>query len=46
MRNVMTSLAELAGASSVTFGAFTWNASAGYVTAGVFLLAFSRSAIR
>ena len=46
MRNVMTSLAEVAGASSVTWGAFIWSPAAGLVSAGLFLLAFSRGASR
>lgn len=46
MRNVLTSLAELAGAGSVSAGAFIANTAAGYIVSGLFLLAFARQASR
>lgn len=46
MRSVVTSVAEIVGALSVSTGAFLWDASAGLVVIGVFLLAFARQAVR
>lgn len=46
MKNVVTSVAEVAGATCVSIGAFMVAPAAGFGVVGVFLLAFSRAVVR
>ena len=46
MRNFVSSVVEVVGASSVSLGFFLWSVPAGFVVAGGFLLAGARQAAR
>ena len=46
MKNLVTSVAEIAGAACVAVGAFMTSEALGFAAVGAFLLMFSRAAAR